>query len=69
MKPLGMSLTDTGSLYVVHPNKVEDAIWDAVEEEAINAGWEPQQFKNEIASAWVERLKLDAKDADEILSK
>jgi len=68
MKPLGVEINMAGSMSVTHPSKVEDAIWDAVEE-AINAGWTPRQFKNEIAAAWVERLKQDARDADRILSE
>lgn len=50
---------------VVTPSKVEDAVWDAVEE-AILAGWSVERFRRECASAWEdalrERLKREAKE-------
>lgn len=49
-------------MYVHKPTRTEDAIWNAVEQ-AINEGWTPKQFKSEVASAWEERLKEDAKQA------
>lgn len=53
---------------VTKPSKVEDAIWEAVEL-AIDNGWTPEQFKSELADAWAERLRDDAKRAVAILSK
>jgi len=70
MKSLGLSMgfgKDGLSLSVSHPTSVDDAVWDAVEQ-AINAGWTPQQFRNEIADAWRDRLLSDAKDAVTVLS-
>ena len=53
MKPLGMRLTlqDGIGLRVVHPTHAEDKVWEAVEA-AIEAGWTPERFKREAASAW-----------------
>ncbi len=64
-KPLGISmgLADGGiAMRVNHPSRVEDAIWNTVEI-AINEGWEPRRFKHEVAAAWEQRLKDDAKAA------
>jgi hypothetical protein len=60
MKPLGL----TPLFKVIIPSKVEDKIWEAVEE-AISSGWSPRQFKIEAANAWEHRLKEDAKYASE----
>lgn len=68
MKPNGLRFGIGGSMSVTHPTKVEDAIWEAVEL-AIDAGWTPEQFKNELADAWKERLRDDAKRAEEVLRK
>jgi|APGre2960657373_1045057.scaffolds.fasta_scaffold00801_4 hypothetical protein len=71
MKPLGLSLGFDGSglrMGVRTPSKVEDAVWEAVTL-AIESGWSPQQFKNEVADAWRERLHDEAKDAVEVLSR
>jgi hypothetical protein len=70
-KPLGLSIGigESGlSFEVSRPSKVEDAIWEAVEQ-AIAHGWTPEQFKRECASAWSDRLRQDAKYADEVLSR
>ena len=72
-KPPGISFSVSESdcalmLKTIFPSKVEDAIWDAVEE-AINNGWTPEQFKNEVASAWKDRLKQDGEHAERVLSK
>lgn len=71
MKPLGLRLGIDESglrMSVSRPSKVEDAVWEAVEK-AIEAGWTPQQFKNEISDAWREKLRDAAKDAVEVLSR
>lgn len=72
MKPNGIAMVVAGDRTIGfalnRPSKVEDAIWEAVEL-AIDSGWTPEQFKNEIADAWRDRLTEDAKDADAILSK
>jgi hypothetical protein len=71
-KPLGLSMgtSESGDLrfIVSRPSPVEDAVWEAVNK-AIEAGWTPQQFKNEAADAWKQRLTDDAKDAVNILSR
>ena len=51
---------------VVMPSKAEDKIWDAVEE-AIEAGWTPQRFKNEVANAWEEYFRRTANDTKKVL--
>jgi hypothetical protein len=68
MKTLGLRIGGNGSMSVTKPSKVEDAIWEAVEL-AIDNGWTPEQFKSELADAWAERLRDDAKRAVAILSK
>ena len=72
MKPngLSMSVSESGGIgfSVSTPSKVEDAIWEAVEL-AIESGWTPQQFKNEISEAWREKLNDDAKNAVDVLSR
>ena len=70
MKPLGLNMgfgKDGLALSVTRPTRVEDAVWEAVEE-AIAAGWTPERFRNEAADAWRERLQEEAKDAAKILS-
>jgi hypothetical protein len=62
MKPLGIS----SAMRVVMPSKAEDKIWDAVEE-AIEAGWTPQRFKNEVANAWAEYFRRTANDTKKVL--
>ena len=64
MKPLGLS----ADLRVQYPSKVEDAIWEAVQL-AIEANWTPERMRGEIADAWREKLREDAKYAYDILSK
>jgi hypothetical protein len=61
MKPLGIS----HNFQVIKPSKVEDQIWEAVEE-AINAGWTPEQFKREVSSAWEDSLKCQIKNAQNV---
>jgi len=65
-KPLGLylGLTEGGGIVarVRKTNRATDMIWDAVEE-AINSGMTPKEFKYEVAEAWEQRLKDDAKDA------
>jgi len=51
---------------VVHPSRVEDAVWNAVEE-AQAAGWTAKQLKSEFADAWDEYLKRQAKEDAETL--
>lgn len=65
-----MRLSESGGIgfAVSTPSKVEDAVWEAVEL-AIESGWTPQQFKNEIADAWREKLNDKAKNAVQILSR
>lgn len=71
MKPtgLGFKLTDNGIGFSVNrPSNVEDAVWEAVEL-AISAGWTPQQMRLEVADAWREKLRDEAKAAFEELSR
>jgi hypothetical protein len=58
-KPLGM----TAAFQIVRPTRTEDKIWDAVEE-AIAAGWTPQQFVSEARESWRTALQDRVKDAD-----
>lgn len=67
MKSPGIRLGLNGSMRVVMPTRVEDKVWDAVRE-AIDAGWTPQQFRYEIADAWEEHLRDDAKAAKRALA-
>lgn len=70
-KPPGIRLERVDGVPVMRVcqySRVEDAIWDAVEE-AINAGWDARKFRMEAASAWEHRLKEDAKDALRDLTK
>lgn len=61
MKPLGLD----AALNVKMPSRAEDAIWEAVRE-AINANWTPEQFRNEVISAWQDALRDDAKHAEQV---
>lgn len=66
MKPLGIRLGIGGTMRVVHPSRVEDAVWNAVEE-ALCAGWTAQRLKAEFADAWGEALRRQAKDDAKVL--
>ena len=55
-KPLGLRMGADATMRVTRPSRVEDAIWNAVEE-AVDAHWTPQQVKNEVASAFEEAYK------------
>lgn len=71
MKPTGLGLTVTESgigFAVRRPSKVEDAVWEAVEM-AIAAGWSPEQMRSEVADAWREKLRDEAKYAFDVLSR
>lgn len=72
MKPTGLALTmdhaGLPSLHVKHSSRTEDAIWEAVRE-AIDANWTPEQFRNEVSSAWHDALRDDAKHAQKVFSK
>jgi hypothetical protein len=72
MKPNGLSMRVSGAggimFAVSTPSRVEDAVWEAVEL-AIDSGWTPQQFKNEISDAWREKLNDEAKQAVDVLSR
>ena len=71
MKPLGLGFTASESgigMSVRRPSKVEDAVWEAVEM-AIQSGWTPEQFRNEIADAWREKLRDEIKHAVDVLSR
>jgi hypothetical protein len=64
-KPLGIVLSaDIGGigLSVRKPSPVEDAIWDAVEK-AIDDGWTPKQFRQEVLASWEEKIDQNAKFA------
>lgn len=70
-KPLGIGLTLVDGVPVMRvktPDKVEDAVWEAVDE-AINAGWDARRFRREAAEAWEQRLRDDAKAAREDLMR
>ena len=65
MKPNGVRfhLDNQGlRLHLHKPTRTEDAIWNAVEE-AVNEGWTPKQFMDEVISAWEEKLQQYAKQA------
>lgn len=62
MKPNGMS----EDLRVIRISTTQDAVWDAVQS-AIEAGWTPIQFKREVADAWADALRREAKDAARVL--
>jgi hypothetical protein len=63
---LGIGLSESAvTLSVIRPSRAEDLLWDAVRE-AVTAGWSPERFRSEVASAWEEALKDDAKDAREV---
>jgi hypothetical protein len=61
MKPLGMAFAPDASLHVLKPSRVEDKVWDAVQE-AIIAGWTPRQFVSEAADAWSQELRNEARE-------
>jgi len=61
MKPLGIS----HNFQIINPSKVEDQIWEAVEE-AINAGWTPERFKQEAGLAWEDALKQQIKNVNNV---
>ena len=65
-----MRVSESGGIgfAVSTPSKVKDAIWEAVEL-AIDSGWTPQQFKNEISEAWREKLNDEVKHAVDVLSR
>lgn len=58
-KPLGM----TADFRITHPDRVEDKVWEAVEE-AIDAGWTPERFMREVRSDWSAYLAQKRKDDD-----
>ncbi len=58
-KPLGM----TATFQIVHPDRVQDEVWDAVCA-AVNAGWEPRRFFNEVEECWTEYLREKANDVE-----
>jgi len=65
MKPLGIGFGISNGLPTmgVHtPSRVEDAVWDAVEE-AISAGWTPAKFRREVIAAWDHELDEQKKQA------
>ena len=62
MKPYGL----TPMFQILRPSRTEDKIWEAVQE-AIVEGWSPERFKREVAQAWDEELKEQAKEAQKIL--
>lgn len=59
-KPLGLTMF----MQPVIPSKVEDRIWDAVQE-AIASDWTPKRFVSEAQDAWAEALRNLAKEANE----
>ena len=71
-KPSGISLGITAggvpTMSVTHISRAEDAIWNAVQE-AVDAGMTPEQFKREVAQAWTEELRAQAKRTMKELSK
>ena len=70
-KPLGVVIrtSERGlEIGLSSTSGVEDAIWNAVES-AIDNGWTPEQFKNESAMAWKDRLKTDSDHAQKVLSR
>ena len=65
MKPTGLAMTIQGhslSMHVTQPNRVTDAIWEAVQE-AVSAGTTVERFRREAAEAWDYEMKQRAKDA------
>lgn len=65
-KPLGVALELDAQdwrlrVFVRQPSKVEDAVWEAVEQ-AIEAGWDPKRFKIEAEQAWEEKRQDDTKE-------
>lgn len=69
-KPTGLSVTldECGLRFAVkQSSRVENAVWDAVQM-AVDAGWSPEQFKLEVADAWQEKLRDDARHANKVLN-
>ena len=71
-KPTGLAVVmDTASgvpqFAVKQSSRVENAVWDAVQT-AVDAGWSPEQFKREVADAWQEKLRDDARHASKVLN-
>jgi hypothetical protein len=58
----------TWDMKITRSSRVEDKIWDAVEE-AVNAGWDAQRFIREAHDGWAHKLSEDAKDADKEFAK
>ncbi len=58
-KPYGL----TADFRIIRPTRIEDKVWDAVEE-AVNAGWTPRQMMQEVRECWAESLKQKAQDDD-----
>ncbi len=57
-----MYLTANPIGWGVHrPSRTEDKLWEAVEE-AVIAGWTPEQFRRECAEAWRHALQNDMDD-------
>jgi hypothetical protein len=67
-KPLGIDMildpTGTPMYNVKKISRIEDAIWNAVEEAQL-ANWTPQQFIRETRQAWHELRIKAAKEEDE----
>ena len=59
-KPNGAVFNLDGTLRITTPSRVEDKIWDAVEE-AIAAGWTPSRLIAEAADAWTQSLTQQAR--------
>lgn len=62
-KPFGM----TADFRIVRPSRVEDKIWEAVEE-AFCAGWTPQQFISEARQSWDQANRDKAKEDDKLFA-
>jgi hypothetical protein len=57
-KPLGM----TSTFQIVHPDRVQDMIWDAIQE-ARARGVTLDSFKAEVLDSWTEAARQDYEDA------
>lgn len=71
MKPNGIRLGVDGSgltMRVTQPTRTEDKVWDAVRE-AIDEGWTPKRFAIEVAQAWTDAVKEDARHAIDAVRK
>lgn len=69
-KPTGLAVRvdECGVRFAVsHSSRVGNAVWDAVQT-AVDAGWSPEQFKREVADAWQEKLRDDARHANKVLN-